>query len=321
MQRRSIRRLFQLFLLLSLCLSFVSASVFALQADTGKHAAMRHRRTKSRARRPMVGQPAPPFETRTLEGKAFNNASLEGSVALIQFWTTGCAKCVTDQEALDDVDHRFFGQDVVVIAINEGESAATVNKYLREHPRTSRIALDPKKELARRFAVPRYPFYVVIDRRGRIAAAEPGQAGEQGLLLLLEGAGVRQRPKAQQSAAASPRPGAAPAAAGSTGETKGTSEAIEQPKPATPPKIIEVPQEINAAPAKPVPRTIFVLTNGERIESDRYTVDADTVQVIVDGRERTFRTNELDIKATEAANRERGVEFRMPTRGREMVIR
>jgi peroxiredoxin len=326
--QRTIRTFLQQFLLpLSFAVLLASAAALALpQADDSAPPATRHKAARAASAKPMAGMPAPAFETRTLEGKTFDNRSLEGSIALIQFWTTRCLRCAADQQTLEDLDRGFLGQGLVVLAINEGDSPAAVNQYLHEHPTTCRIALDPRKELARRFAVRGYPFYVAIDRRGRIAAEQSGPAGEKAMLSLLATAGLhaseaaaaspgasRERPKAQQastSGAASPATTAAPAAETSTA-----------PPPPTPPKIIDVPQEANAPEAKPVPRTVFVLTNGERIESDHYTVDADRVHLVVNGRQRTIRTSDLDVKATEAANRDRGVEFKLPTRGREMVIR
>jgi thiol-disulfide isomerase/thioredoxin len=84
------------------------AKVHAARTHTGRtHVARTH---LVRAEVKPVGQPAPGFSARTLEGTNFNNASLAGSPTLLQFWTTVCADCRNDQVAVDEVDSKFAGQ-------------------------------------------------------------------------------------------------------------------------------------------------------------------------------------------------------------------
>jgi len=80
-----------------------------------------------------------------------------------------------------------------------------------------------------------------------------------------------------------------------------------------PPKIIEASLSKEAdAPTKPEPPTLFVLTNGERLESSRYTLTASSVRVEIDREERTISLSKLNIDATIAANRERGIDLMIP---------
>ncbi len=80
-----------------------------------------------------------------------------------------------------------------------------------------------------------------------------------------------------------------------------------------PPRIIEAPQSKEAdAPTKPEPPTLFVLTNGERLESSRYTLTADSVRVEVGREERTISLAKVNIDATLAANRGRGIDLMIP---------
>src|SRR6266545_4367534 len=143
-----------------------------------------------------VGQPAPRFSARTLEGVTYSNASLGGSVTLLQFWTTA-PRCRGDETAVDEIDRKFGAQGLIVLAIDEGESPATVKKYLQEHPRTVRIVLDEHRQIARRFGKHGCPYYVLIDREGRIAGTHGGAAGEQALVSFLRRTGLAER-KAEQ---------------------------------------------------------------------------------------------------------------------------
>lgn len=295
MQPRNIRRVLQLWVLqLSLILAF-SCACAALEA----------------------GQDAPRFVTSTLDGQKFTNASLDGSVTLLQFWATWCPHCRADQPAVDEVDRKFAGQGLVVLAIDVGESPATVAKYLRENPRTVRIALDQHKQLPRRFGMKGYPYYVLIDRQGRVAGTAEGEVGEKGLLALLSRAGLRDRASARQAAA---RGGARNANAAGVANAPGDAANPSEPPPPSPPKMIELPPERNAPPAKPLSRTLFVLSNGERLESDHYTLDAHFLNINVGGEQRTIPTSALDVNATESANRARGIDLKIPSHKGEVFV-
>src|SRR5579863_7275298 len=70
-------------------------------------------------------------------------------------------------------------------------------------------------------------------------------------------------------------------------------------------------QEKNArvkdqAPSKPTPPAVFVLSNGERVESADYFLTADSLRVDQNGSQRTIPMSALNRSATVAANRERG---------------
>lgn len=76
-------------------------------------------------------------------------------------------------------------------------------------------------------------------------------------------------------------------------------------------------QEKNArvkdlSPAKPTPPAVFILSNGERVESTGYFMTADSLRVDQNGGQRTIPMSALNRNATVAANRERGIELQLP---------
>lgn len=82
----------------------------------------------------------------------------------------------------------------------------------------------------------------------------------------------------------------------------------------------EVPGGPSAAPAKPRPPSVFLLKNGEKLEARRYTITGGSLHVTVDGKPRVIPLAELDLNATLAANRERGINLRIPTNPNEVVM-
>jgi len=100
------------------------------------------------------------------------------------------------------------------------------------------------------------------------------------------------------------------------------SEVVLRP-PATPapkPHLIEVPGAQRLETAKALPPTIFVMTNGERLETRRFLLTASNLSVSIDRRERTVPLEMVDLNATIAANRERGIDLRIPADRNEISI-
>jgi hypothetical protein len=82
--------------------------------------------------------------------------------------------------------------------------------------------------------------------------------------------------------------------------------------PAPSPKLVEVPQDGPATPTKEQPPALFVLQNGQHIESDRYVLSDKSVTVEVGRQQRTIPLSDIDLNETMAANRQRGVEIAFP---------
>ena len=86
------------------------------------------------------------------------------------------------------------------------------------------------------------------------------------------------------------------------------------------PKITELPVTASSAASAPLPPAMFILTNGERIESQQYLVTYDQVQLTVDRQPRTIPLSMLDLNATLAADRQRGIDLRIPAGKNEISL-
>jgi hypothetical protein len=77
-------------------------------------------------------------------------------------------------------------------------------------------------------------------------------------------------------------------------------------------QVIEIPAVANSTAAKMLPPAIFILANGERLETRRFVLTATHLSVSIDRKQRTVPLNMLDINATISANHERGIDLRVP---------
>jgi hypothetical protein len=95
------------------------------------------------------------------------------------------------------------------------------------------------------------------------------------------------------------------------------SPTLEPPIPKA--QVIEIPSTSSTA-AKIPPPTIFILVNGERLETRRYVLTDNNLSVSIDRRQRTIPLDMLDINATIAANKERGIDLRIPADRTEIFL-
>ena len=84
--------------------------------------------------------------------------------------------------------------------------------------------------------------------------------------------------------------------------------------------MIEIPGAASSAAARMSPPTIFVLANGERLETRRFVLTASNLSVSIDRQQRTLPFDMLDINATISANHERGIDLRIPYDRNEIVL-
>jgi hypothetical protein len=72
--------------------------------------------------------------------------------------------------------------------------------------------------------------------------------------------------------------------------------------------------------AKPTPPAVFILSNGDRLESSRYLLTVDLLLVQQGQTERTIPLSAIDVDATIAASRKRGINLTVPKSRSEMTL-
>src|SRR5690242_7267985 len=85
-----------------------------------------------------------------------------------------------------------------------------------------------------------------------------------------------------------------------------TGRASGTPLPA---QVIVIPNTAKSAETKPLPATVFILSNGERLETRRYLLTASSVSLTLHRNQRTISLQMLDLDATIAENRDRGIDL------------
>ena len=82
----------------------------------------------------------------------------------------------------------------------------------------------------------------------------------------------------------------------------------------------KAPGKAQAAPAAPTPPAVFILSSGERLESSNYVLTVDSLRVQQGDKQRTIPISSLNADATIAANRQRGIDLKIPTSKSQIML-
>jgi len=72
--------------------------------------------------------------------------------------------------------------------------------------------------------------------------------------------------------------------------------------------------------AGPTPPAVFILFNGERLETNHYLLTNNSLRVQQGGAQRTIPLSTINMDATVAANHERGIDLRIPKSKSEIML-
>ncbi len=125
----------------------------------------------TRSYRPSLkeGEMAPSFSLPDSSGKNVSLQDFSGRVILLNFWASWCAPCVSEMASFDHLyqqlkDKKF---DVVAVSVDEGGWKA-VEAFLKKHPVTFHILVDPEFKIADEYGTYRIPETYLIDSHGKI---------------------------------------------------------------------------------------------------------------------------------------------------------
>ncbi|MEM6298952.1 MAG: TlpA disulfide reductase family protein [Bacteroidota bacterium] len=117
------------------------------------------------------GKPFPDYTFKTLDGEDFELSQLMGKPTLVNFWFTGCAPCIDEMPALNNIKEEY-GEDVQFIAITFDDKKK-VNKFLDKRPFTFLHLVNAKKFL-KKMDIKSFPQNFLLNSEGIIIEAMDG---------------------------------------------------------------------------------------------------------------------------------------------------
>lgn len=133
---------------------------------------------------PLTGFLAPDFTLTALAGNDLQLSSLRGKPVILNFWATWCPPCRAEMPELEALWQRYKDDGLLLIGVDQGENAATVERFARGVVGTTfPLLLDTNQAVGRAYGVRALPTTVFIDAEGRIQDVRIGGPMNRAMLM------------------------------------------------------------------------------------------------------------------------------------------
>jgi peroxiredoxin len=125
---------------------------------------------------PQVGKLAPDFKYINAEGNSTSLSDLRGKSIILNFWQTWCGPCKYEMPLLQDLayDQEKAENGLILLTVNSGESADTVQKFMKERGFSFPVLLDVQKGISRAYNIRYIPTTFFIGQDGIISNIRVG---------------------------------------------------------------------------------------------------------------------------------------------------
>jgi peroxiredoxin len=122
----------------------------------------------------LVGQTAPVFDLTSDSGATVSLDQYRGKVVVMNLWATWCPPCRAEMPDLQTVAREFARDGVVIVGVNQGESAQRAAAFASALQITFPIWLDQDQRYGRAYQALGMPTTVIVNRNGTIARGFDG---------------------------------------------------------------------------------------------------------------------------------------------------
>src|SRR3954449_2298273 len=133
-------------------------------------------------------QTAPMFTGTLLGGGEFSSGSLDGDIAVLNFWGSWCPPCRVETPQFQEVYTEVADDGVQFLGLNVKDTEQLATAYLESKGITFPSLYDPKGEVAlafRDYPATAIPSTIVLDRENRVAAVYTGEVRQDYLRAVL----------------------------------------------------------------------------------------------------------------------------------------
>ena len=114
-----------------------------------------------------LGEPAPNFQLRDLNGRLVTLSDLRGKVVLLNFWATWCGPCRVEMPAMEQLYQMFQRKDFEILAVStDAQGVAITRPFQQEHHLTFPILHDADYRVGLTYGARSLPMTFLVDRQG-----------------------------------------------------------------------------------------------------------------------------------------------------------
>lgn len=132
-----------------------------------------------------IGEEAPNFTLRNLDGEEVSLIDYRGKIVLINFWATWCKYCDIEMPDLQKLDKE--NEDLVVLAVDVMEEKSLVEEYVEKGGYDFQVVLDEDGDIAKLYLVSAFPTSYFVDKDGILLGGVPGMMTYAQMNQIVEG--------------------------------------------------------------------------------------------------------------------------------------
>ena len=118
--------------------------------------------------------PALDFKLKDLDGKEVSLSDFKGKKVFLNFWASWCPPCKAEMPDIEKLYNETKDSDLVILAINLGESKKDVTSFLENNKYNFPVLLDSDQTIAQQYNVQYIPTSFFIDEDGNIIKTKTG---------------------------------------------------------------------------------------------------------------------------------------------------
>ena len=134
------------------------------------------------------GPAAPGLRVKLLDSRAvFDSRERFGKhVVVLRFQASWCKPCAREAAGFARVVERYRARGVDFVALHVQDTASDARRFVKSHAVSYPVALDPRLNIANRFAFKGTPTTIVINRKGELAGRIDGESAVTRLPRILD---------------------------------------------------------------------------------------------------------------------------------------
>jgi peroxiredoxin len=126
-----------------------------------------------------VGETAPNFILKDLEGNEIELVELRGKGVFLNFWATTCPPCRDEMPYMENSYQKYQDEGVEVLAVNFDEQRLRIEKFITGIGLSFPILLDPGSQVSQLYGVRALPATFLIDENGLVIERRIGALTEE----------------------------------------------------------------------------------------------------------------------------------------------